>query len=475
MRNEDGRFRYQKVEDHVRGLMAAGALNPGDKLPSLRSLSARLSVSVTTVSQAYADMERKGLVEARSRSGFYVRAPRRLPEPSGAPDAQPPRAVSRSGLIRTVLESVGDPTLTPLGVICPTRDLLPGKALARIMAAVLREHPERALEYAPIPGSLELRKQIALRGLDHGADFGPSDVVITSGALEALYIALRVATRPGDAVLIQSPTYYCFLQLMETLGLRAIEIPSHPGRGIDPGDVADALGKFDIRAAIFSPNFNNPDGSLTPDEAKGEIAALLAAAGAPLVEDDVYGDLHFGQARPGTFKAHDTDGGVILCSSFSKTIAPGYRVGWMVPGRFMDKALEIKATTNVCTASPTQMAVAEFLRRGLYDKHLRRLRTAVRTQRDVMLHHVGLHFPEGTRATRPEGGAVLWLELPGGVDGVDYFYRARALGIGVAPGGIFSTRDRFGGCVRLSMGGVWDQATERAVRTLGELAASMAR
>ncbi|WP_461209288.1 aminotransferase-like domain-containing protein [Desulfocurvus sp. DL9XJH121] len=476
MQRLSGRFRYQAVEEHIRGLVESGGLMPGDRLPSLRALAARLSVSISTVSQAYVELERSGLIRSRQRSGFYVREPRRLAAPTvDAGRAHPPRAVSRGGLIGTVLESVGNPDLVPLGVICPTRDLLPGKALARIMASVLREAPARGLEYESIPGSPELRRQIALRALDHGAEFGPSEVVVTSGALEALYIALRATTRPGDAVLIQSPTYYCFLQLMETLGLRAIEIPSHPGRGIDPADVADALHKFDIRASIFSPNFNNPDGSLTPDPAKAEIAGLLAAAGVPLVEDDVYGDLHFGEKRPGTFKAHDRTGGVILCSSFSKTIAPGYRVGWMVPGAFRDKALEIKATTNVCTASPTQMAVAEYLRRGLYDKHLKKLRRAVRAQRDVMLHHVGLHFPEGTRATHPEGGAVLWLELSGGVDGVEFFYQARERGIGVAPGSIFTTRDRFAGFVRLSLGGVWDQTMERAVRTLGALASDMAR
>lgn len=470
-----GRYMYQSVEDHVRSLVEAGTLAPGDRLPSLRSLSTRLGCSVSTVNQAYVEMERTGLVEARARSGFYVREPRRLPEPTGVKDAQPPRAVSRSALIGTVLQSVGNPDLVPLGVVRPSMELLPGKALSRIMAGVLRDAPEHSLEYELIPGNLELRRQLALLGSRHGTEFGPGEVIVTCGALEALYIALRATTRPGDAVLIQSPTYYCFLQLMETLGLRAIEAPSHPGRGIDPADVADALEKFDIRATIFSPNFNNPDGSLTPDGAKAEIAALLAAAGVPLVEDDVYGDLHFGPDRPGTFKAHDRGGGVILCSSFSKTLAPGYRVGWMVPGRFMDKALEIKATTNVSTATPSQMAVAEYLRRGLYERHLRGLRDAIRSQRDVMLHHIGRSFPEGTRATRPEGGAVLWLELPGKVDGVAFFYEARARGIGVAPGSIFSTRERFTSHVRLSLCGVWDGAMERAVETLGALAGSMAR
>lgn len=475
MQINSSQFRYQTVEDHVMGLIDSSVLSPGDKLPSLRKLSARLDASISTINQAYMELERKGVVESRARSGFYVRPPRRLPTPSSGDGMQAARAVSRTRLINTVLESVGRPDLTPLGIICPSsRELLPGKALARIMAGVLREQPHRSLEYETIPGNLELRKQISLLGLDHGARFAPEDMIVTSGALEALYISLRATTRPGDTVLIMSPTYFCFLQLVETLGLRAIEVSSHPERGIDPGDIRDALDKYDITASVLCPNFNNPDGSLTPEIAKAEIVELFARRGVPLVEDDVYGDLHFGSVRPRTFKSYDTSGTVILCSSFSKTIAPGYRVGWMVPGRFRDKALEIKATTNVCSASPTQMAMGEFLRQGLYDKHLKRLRSAILTQRDVMLHHVGEQFPEGTRATRPEGGSVLWLELPGGVNCVDYFYEARARGIGVAPGNIFSTQDKFKSFIRLSLGGVWDRPKELGIMELGRLAKAMA-
>lgn len=474
MQSSPSQFRYQTVERHVMGLIDSGALTPGDRLPSLRKLSKRLAASISTINQAYVELERKGVVESRPRSGFYVRAPRRLPTPSSGRGLQTARPVSRTGLINTVLESVGQPDLTPLGIICPSsRELLPGRPLARIMAAVMREEPAHSLEYETIPGHLGLRRQLSLLGLDHGTRFAPEEAIITSGALEALYISLRATTRPGDTVLIMAPTYFCFLQLVETLGLRAVEVPSHPERGIDPADIRDALDKYEVTASVLCPNFNNPDGSLTPEDAKAEIVRLCSERGVPLVEDDVYGDLHFGPVRPRTFKSYDETGTVILCSSFSKTIAPGYRVGWMVPGVFREKALEIKATTNVCSATPTQMAMAEFLRRGLYGKHLKRLREAIHKQRDVMLHHVGEHFPEGTRATRPTGGSVLWLELPGGVDCVEYFYEARARGIGVAPGSIFSTQDKYESFIRLSLGGVWDDAKERGVRELGRLAVSM--
>lgn len=467
-------FLYQEVERHVRELISSQTLTPGSKLPSLRDLSARLNASISTVSQAYMELERKGLIEARPRSGFFVRQPRKLPMPSRGEASSTPRHVNRSKLIATVLEAVGNKELVPFGVVCPTEELLPSKALSRIMIQVVRENPVRALEYDTIPGNIDLRRQIAIRGLDIGMSVTPDDIVVTAGAMEALYIALRATTRPGDNVLIQSPAYYCFLQLSETLGLRAIEIPCHPETGIDPADVADALTKFEITACILAPNFNNPDGSLTPDDAKHEIVDILEKAHVPLIEDDVYGDLYFEGNRPAPFKRFDKTGNVILCSSFSKTIGPGYRIGWMQPGKYLEKALRIKVTTNVSTCSPSQMAIAEFLRKGLYEKNLRPLRAGILKQRDTMLHHISEYFPEGTRATHPSGGSVLWLELPKGVDSVEYFYEAKARGIGIAPGAIFSTQEKFQNFVRLTMGGVWNERMDEGLKTLGELASTLA-
>ena len=473
-------FRYQEVAGRIRAMIESGALATGDRLPSLRGLSRTMGVSISTVSQAYLELERQGLIKARPRSGFFVRPARRMPAPARRA-ATPPQAksVNRSQLINTVLESLGRRDLLPLGVICPSPRLLPGKALARLMGQALRDaaadpSQDDPLDYGSIQGLPGLRRSIAFRAMERGEAVNPDDVLITCGAMEALYISLRCLTRPGDAVCIQSPTYYCFLQLLETLGLRAIEIPSHPDAGIHPADLREALDTFDIRCCVFCPNFNNPDGSLTPDDAKAEIADMLGGRGIPLVEDDVYGDLHFGPQRPGTCKAHDGRGLVILCSSFSKTLAPGWRVGWMTPGRFMDKAKEIKATTNVCTASPTQAAVGRFLRQGLYERHLARLRAAIARQAETLRHHVALHFPAGTRATSPSGGSVIWLELPG-VDAVDYFFAAREMGIGIAPGPVFSTLDRYNNFVRLSCGGVWSEAMEQGIRTLGRLAREMAK
>jgi DNA-binding transcriptional MocR family regulator len=320
---------------------------------------------------------------------------------------------------------------------------------------------------------MELRKQIALLYMDIGLNVTPEEIIVTTGAMEGISVIMRCLTRPGDIVIIQSPTFYCFLQLLDTLGLRVIEIPSHPDRGISPEDVALVIKQYDVRACILNPNFNNPDGSLIPDAAKQEIVRLLAERSIPLVEDDASGDLHFGPVRPEVCKKHDKLGLVALCSSFSKTISPGYRVGWLIPGRFYEPARRVKVTSSHCCATPTQMAMAEFLRTGKYDRHLRRLRAALEKQMHAMRVVVSRYFPAETKVTGPSGGSVLWVELPRQIDSQEYFFEARAQGIGVVPGIIFSTRDKYRNFIRLTCSGVWSHEIEGGIKSLGELASAM--
>ncbi|WP_020677640.1 PLP-dependent aminotransferase family protein [Geopsychrobacter electrodiphilus] len=467
-------FIYRRVEKQVMALIDSAAIRPGDKLPSLRKLSSQLGVSIATVSQAYLELEKKGVLASRERSGFFL-APRALqmPAPSSRPrPSMVPTIGTRNSLIQKVLEALGNKELLPFGVACPAEALLPAKTLARLLNNSLRNHPARALDYAPVAGDLDLRRLIALRSLEAGISVTPDEILITNGAMEGLSLALRALTKPGDNVLIQSPSYFCLLQLLENCGLRAIEIPSSTS-GVEPQDLRRAIERFAISVAILVPNFNNPDGSLTADTKKAEIVKLLAERNIPLVEDDVYGEIYFGEQRPGSCKAFDTRGEVIYCSSFSKTIAPGYRVGWMIPGRHLTKALELKTTTNICTAAPTQLTIAAFLREGYLDRHLRRLRGAIHLQMESLLLSLHRHFPATTRASFPDGGASIWVELPATIDAVDYFFKAREIGIGLAPGAIFSTQEKYNNFIRLSCTGVWNQAMEEGVERLGSLARKM--
>ena len=465
--------RYAVVGKHILELIESGALKPGERVPSLRQMSAKMRVSITTVSQAYVELENQGLIESRPKSGFFVRANfRQLPPPAccGADTPIEPREVNRSDLIRGVKDLLGRKDILPFGVACPDSSLLPGRELARILTAALRYDPSRPIGYELLAGNPELRKQIALHCIDAGATVMPDDIIVTTGAMEAISIAVRCLTRPGDVVAIQSPAFYSFLELLDSQGLRALEIPSHPDGGISPGALADAVNQYDVKACLFNTNFNNPDGSVIPDENKEAIVRLLARKSIPLIEDDLSGDVHFGPERPQVCKKFDREGLVMLCSSFSKTIAPGYRVGWLIPGRFHKRAQTIKMSTSVCTASLPQLAIAEFLRTGKYDRHLRKLRAAIQRQMQAVQLAVCRYFPPETKATRPTGGMNLWVELPGHIDSRDFFFRARSEGIGVVPGLIFASSDKYKNFIRLTCSGVWNKEIEKGIEKLGQLA-----
>jgi DNA-binding transcriptional MocR family regulator len=465
---------YEALADELASMIDHGALRPGDRLPSVRRLRLQRRVSVSTVLQAYTLLESRGRVEARPQSGHYVRGTRgaALPEPR---IARAPRAASHvtvSDLVAKLYGAVNDPRIVPLGAACLSPDLLPTEKLNRRMAAIARTAGGVGVSYDPPPGCLALRRQIARRSVQWGCALAPEDIVTTVGAMEALHLCLRAVTRAGDAVAIESPAYYGVLQLIESLGLRVLEIPTCSRTGMDLEALENALRTEKVKACLAVTNFSNPLGSLMPDAAKRDLVELLGRHDVPLIEDDVYGDLHFGDVRPRPAKSFDHEGMVMLCSSFSKTLAPGYRVGWVAPGRFREKVERLKFTHTVSTPTLPQMACADFLDNGGYDRQLRGLRRKIEGQVLQMTEAVAAHFPAGTRVSRPLGGYVLWVEMPAGTSALDLHARALERGISVAPGPIFSAKQRFGSCVRLSCGYPWSERIERAVATLGRLAAS---
>jgi DNA-binding transcriptional MocR family regulator len=262
------------------------------------------------------------------------------------------------------------------------------------------------------------------------------------------------------------------LQIIESLGMRVCEIPTDPRDGVCLDKLAQRLTTCRIKACLFTPNFSNPLGSCMPKEKKRELVRLLSSRGIPLIEDDIYGNLAFEQGRPTVAKAFDRDGWVMLCDSFTKTLSPGARVGWVAPGRFRAKVEFLKFVNTSATASLPQMALAEFLQNGGYDHHLRRIRRFYAGQMQRMTEAVIRYFPSGTRVTHPAGGMCLWVELPKKVNALVVYHRALAAGIGIAPGPIFSAKQQFGNFIRLNCGNPWSEQVEAAIRTLGRITAS---
>ncbi len=463
---------YRSVSGKIAGLIEQGVLRPGERVPSVRRLGAQEGVSVSTILQAYTLLESRGYIEARPQSGFYVRSRRDSlpPEPRTSAPGRPATRVGISGLVSRVLQAVLDPEVVPFGTACPAPELLPGQKVNRLLVGLIRRSGPDINGYNFPPGLYDLRRQVARRSLDWGGRLAPEEIVVTCGATEALHLCLRAVAQPGDLVAIESPAYFGTLLLLEALGMQVIEIPSHPRHGMCLDLLGDALKKHRIRVCIASPNFSNPLGSSMPDEGKRELVAMLARRNVPLIEDDLYGDLYFGPARPRSAKAFDNEGLVLLCSSFSKMIAPGYRVGWTAPGRFQARVEALKLTTTLATPTLLQAAIAEFLESGAYDRHLRKMRAAFATQIEQMIAAVGEHFPAGTKVTRPAGGFVLWVELPHHVDSLELQERALAERISISPGPIFSARQRYRNYIRLNCGYPWSERLDQALRTLGRLA-----
>lgn len=466
------RFRYEEVAEFVTRLVESGTLPSGSRAPSLREISARHRTSLSTAVQAYRLLEDRGVLEVRPQSGYYVaRASAALPLPAPTRPSLRPAKVATSGLMLQLLENAANEAYVPLGCAVPSPRVLASSKLDRILARTARVRGAQLNHYSSPLGEAALRIEIARRAMRLGQALSPDAIAVTCGCTEALALALDAVTEPGDAVAIESPTYFGLLQLLRMRGLRAVELPTDAATGVVIESLRDVLSAGRVRACVLASSFQNPLGFTVPLARRRELLRLLAAHHVPLIEDDVYGDIHFGKERPIPFSALDRHDNTIYCGSFSKTLAPGYRIGWIVPGRHMARVLESKLASSLATPVLTQVALADFLSNGDYDRHLRRLRREFAGTLERMARVIEQAFPPGTRVSRPGGNFVLWVELAPGLDTRALFAQGLKKGVCFAPGVVFSASERYANCMRLSGGYGWDTRLEKGLRTLGALAA----
>ncbi|WAJ36154.1 GntR family transcriptional regulator MpaR [Pseudomonas sp. GOM7] len=467
--------RYEKFADEIAELIRTGVLGPGEKVPSVRHASRTYGVSPSTVFQAYYLLEDRGLIQARARSGYFVRehAKRPLHEPELTAHAAQTTDVGVSELVFSVLASLKDPHTVPFGSAFPSPDLFPLPRLAKSMAHALRRLSPHEIIADMTAGNADLRRQIALRYMVSGVMLPMEELVISNGAMEALNLCLQCVTQPGDLVAIESPTFYACLQVLERLQLKAVEIPVHPREGIDLNALSQSLEQLPIKACWFMSSLQNPLGASMSEAKKQALYELLVEHQVPLIEDDVYAELYFGSHPPKPVKSFDRDGLVMHCSSFSKSLAPGYRIGWVAGGRYAEQIARLKLMTTISPSVPAQAALADYLQHGGYDRHLRKLRHALEMQQSAMLASAARHFPASTRVTRPAGGYFLWFEFPERLDSLQLLRLALAQGISLAPGPIFSASQGFRHCARLNYGHPWNPRSEQAMEVLGRLLAGL--
>ncbi|KGQ18776.1 Transcriptional regulator, GntR family [Lysobacter dokdonensis DS-58] len=428
--------------------------------------------------EAYYLLEAKGLIHSKNRSGHYVsQAAKALPpepEATSRPDGQA-RPVVIGELVLGILESAMTRDVVPLGSAFPSPLYFPLARLGRATSAAIADLDPWSTVDDLAPGSNALRQQIALRYLVDGIKIGPEQIVVTNGAMEALNLCLAAVCQPGDTVLVESPCFYVCLQALERLGLHAVEVATDPREGIDLAALEAAIVRHRPKACWVMTNFQNPLGSSMPEAKKQALVELVTRHRLPLVEDDVYGELYFDNRRPAPTKRFDREGWVMHCSSFSKTLAPGYRVGWVSPGRFLREVTYQKLTTSLATALPVQLGIARYLERGSHEKHLRELRLTLRKNRDDYIDAMSRHFPSGTKVSRPAGGYFLWVEMPEDVDTIALHRTAMDAGISLAPGVMFSASRGFGASVRINYGHPLTTRVDAALQTVGRAAMRLSK
>jgi DNA-binding transcriptional MocR family regulator len=468
--------KYLQVAEGLEKMIHEEVLRIGDKLPSVRVLSDEYGISMGTAFQAYYHLEGKGLIEARPKSGYYVRFNnRRFP---GIPATSKPEPmvseVSTEEMIANVFRHITADDLINFAVAAPPIELLPAAKLNKSVVHALRSSKTSCLHYENIQGNPELRKQIAKLSFNWGGTITADEVVVTAGCMEALAISLKAVTSPGDTVAIESPTYFGIYQVMQSLGLKVVEIAMDPETGVDLDCLEKAIDKFHIRACVFVPNFNNPLGSCMPDENKKKLVQLITRHKIPLIEDDIYGELYYGKHRPKTCKSFDTDDWVLHCSSISKALAPGYRIGWCLPGkRFQKRVLELKMMHTISGTTLTQAAIAHFLSIGRYEYHLKNLRKALHTQCMRYIQGIRQHFPADVKVSRPKGGFVLWVELDKEINSYKLYQEAMKFHISIGPGQIFSSQGCYANCIRIGFGKSYDNDVDYGLQVLGGLIRKM--
>lgn len=462
--------KFERLADRIERRILDGALAAGDRVPSVRETSHRENLSINTVLKAYELLERKGLLATKPQSGFYVlgRPEERSLRPSEGTSF--PVDVKIPDLLGLLIDASKDKSPYQFGAAYLAPDLYPSDDINRLTRRILREFPRTASTYELSPGMFEYRRRISKLLSDVDARVPPEEILATNGGAEAISLALRAVCKPGDTVVTESPLFFGTLQAMEGLGLRVLEISSHPATGIDLDELRVALKKHRVAAAVLMPNFSNPLGSAMDDDSKREVVRLMVHHGVPVIEDDIYAELPFRGERPKPLRSFDDSGLVITCSSFSKTVSPGLRIGWIAPGRFHKEVRRLQLSTTMASGTLSQKVMAHYAGSKTYAANLRELRLLCSINVHRTAQEVLEHFPEGTRVSLPRGGFLLWVELPRKIDSVELYRRAIARKISFSPGILFSATSRYRNFLRLNCGNVWSPRIEEGLRILGSLA-----
>ena len=464
---------YLRVAAEIERQIRVGTLRIGERVPSIRTVKREWQVSTSTALQAYFWLENRGFIEARARSGFYVRVPYSdlVPEPSFELQRSVPRAAGLDATLGKLLQAA--PGSLQLGAAVPASDFFPVRKFNLMIRQIIRENPAHSCGYDFPPGNVELRHQIAQHASRQIGRGSWDEIIVTCGAMEGLTLSLRAVAKAGAVVAVESPTFFGILRMIQSLGMKPLEIRTHPRSGIDLDALDHSIRKHRVRACVIIGNCHNPLGYVLSDDSKRNLSELSKRHRLPIIEDDLFGDLAFEEPRPHTIKFYDREGLVLLVSSFSKILGPGYRVGWVHAGRWQSTVEQLQFINTVAAPSLPQQVIAKFMESRGYERHLRRVRALLADRLQMTSRAIAKYFPRETCMTRPAGGFLLWVQLPQAVDAITLYQKALQQKIAVVPGPMFSATGQFGNCIRLSCGLPWSQQLDDSLGILGSIAGKL--
>jgi len=435
----------------------------GDRLPSIRRFAAQKQISVNTVVSCYRLLEQLGYIEAKEKSGYIV-----LPYVAGS-DMPLPKFASKKVTLHTKANVDTLATQHPFERAQASPELLPTDSLTKSMTNMVRKNANCVYVYGDVQGELQLRKSLSQHFKQQGFSFSAEQLVINNGCLDSIKLALEITTAPGDSVAVSSPCFNGLLSMLAMMKRSVIEIPSN-FEGVDLIQVEQLMSEKQIAACLFTANHHNPQGTSFPIEQKQTLAKLSNAFDIPIIEDDVYQELHFGQVLPLPIKAFDQMGTVIWCSSISKTLASGYRIGWALPGKYLSDFLQCRVVQSLGVNVPLQLTVSDFIDKNYYQRHLKRLRLKLAQQVAQYRQIIAVELGEldSVHISEPTGGLTLWVYVKG-LAADKLMMSARNHNIEIRAGNLFSTRGFYNSYFRVNVGFPLDESLTGQLKQLCHL------
>lgn len=462
---------YKTLAEKIAEQIKKGVYRSGERLPSIRRFAEKNKISVSTAVNVYSYLEDRRLITAKPKSGYIVNPNTTLDVPESSDSSFKPTRVKLSDLTFDIVEqSTASNIDINLGAALPNLEFPAIYELHKIIAKTARKSTLKKSFYLGGPTGYEpLRRHIAKRSIDAGSIVSPNQIIITNGCQEAIRLSLQAIAKTGDTILTESPCFYGTLQTIELLGMKVLEVPTSPQTGLHLDALEFAFEKWRIAACVLTPNFHNPLGYSMSEENKKRLLRIAAKHDVPIIEDDIYGELSYETSRPRTIHSYDKKGLVILCSSFSKNLDPGIRLGWVVSGKFKLRIKEQKLVSNLASPAIVQMSMAEFLEKGTFDRHLRRARTYYLQQKLLVTDLLQYYFSNDIKVTNPNGGTIIWVELPDKINAIKLYKKATKNNISFAPGQLFSTTDKYNNFIRINFGYASREKLEKGISLISQL------